>query len=124
MRFGAAPGASVGLVQVTTPALWPHVQPLADPQAPAPEAHTKAAQFVRPKLVIANVANPRGGSVLIRSLQAMYAAPVLALSARFQHGLEASKDAARRLGVSRVLPKPFTRTELLKAVEAAIKDAP
>src|SRR5262245_24976810 len=87
------------------------------------EAHTKAAQFLRPKLVIANVANPRGGSVLIRSLQAMYAAPVLALSARFQHGLEASKDAARRLGVSRVLPKPFTRTELLKAVEAAIKDA-
>src|SRR5262245_12054243 len=40
---GAAPRASVGLVQVTTPALWPHVQPLADPQDPAPEAHRKPA---------------------------------------------------------------------------------
>ena len=76
----------------------------------------------KPRLVIANVSNPRAASPLIRSLQDAYSAPILVVSARFQRGLGASKGAARRLGVCRVLPKPFTRHELLSAVRAALAD--
>jgi DNA-binding response OmpR family regulator len=86
----------------------------------AGEEAAKAAKAVRPVLVIANVSNPRGAQALIRSLQAAHAAPILVLSARFLRGLGASTEAARRLGVRKVLPKPFTRKELLSAVEEAI----
>jgi DNA-binding response OmpR family regulator len=73
-----------------------------------------------PRLVIANISNPRGADALIESLQAMYAAPILALSARFRRGLGTSTDVARCLGVQKVLPKPFTRKELLTAVRESI----
>jgi DNA-binding response OmpR family regulator len=74
-----------------------------------------------PRLVITNISDPRGAEELIRSLQAVYAAPILAISARFRRGLGASEAAARRLGVCKVLPKPFTRAELIAAVRDAIK---
>jgi DNA-binding response OmpR family regulator len=77
-----------------------------------------------PRLVIANVASPRGADPLIQALKAVYAAPILVLSARFRHGLGASVDTARRLGVRNVLPKPFTRKELLAAVEASLEREP
>jgi DNA-binding response OmpR family regulator len=48
----------------------------------------------------------------------VYAAPVLVVSARFRRG--ASTGVAQALGVSQVLPKPFTREELLSAVREAI----
>ena len=73
-----------------------------------------------PSLVIANVSSPRGAGTLIRALQETYAAPVLVVSARFRHGLGASNDAARSLRVCRVLPKPFTRAELLSAVRECL----
>lgn len=73
-----------------------------------------------PCLVIANVPDPRRGQALIRSLKAAYAAPVLALSARFQRGLASSRNVAQSLGVRGVLPKPFTREELLLAVQESI----
>jgi hypothetical protein len=44
---------------------------------------------------------------------------VLALSARFRRGFNASRDAAAHLGAGQVLPKPFTRRELIFAVEQA-----
>jgi len=75
-----------------------------------------------PCLVIANVPSPRGAQSLIESLQAMYAAPILVLSGRFRRGLAGSAEAARRLGVKKVLPKPFTRKELLAAVTASLED--
>ena len=87
----------------------------------ASEESRNSANAARPLLVIANVSNPRGARALIRSLQAAYAAPILMLSARFQRGLEASSEAARQLGVRKVLPKPFTREELLGAVNEAIE---
>ena len=73
------------------------------------------------RLVIANIPAPRAAAALIIALQAVYSAPILALSARFRAGLGSSSDAARRLGVAKVLPKPFSREELLDAVCESMK---
>ena len=70
----------------------------------------------RPALVVADVPDPESAEPHIRSMQQEYAAPILLLSARFRRGLAGSAEAARRLGVKKVLPKPFTRKELLAAV--------
>ena len=75
-----------------------------------------------PRLVIANVPSPNGAQPLIDSLRSVYPAPILVLSGRFRRGLAGSAEAARRLGVKRVLPKPFTRRELLSAVDEALED--
>lgn len=74
-----------------------------------------------PSLVIVDVPSPRGAQARIQALQAVYAAPILVLSGRFRRGLAGSTEAARRLGVKKVLPKPFTRRELLSAVNEALK---
>jgi DNA-binding response OmpR family regulator len=74
----------------------------------------------KPVLVIADVAEPQSCEALIRSLRE-YAAPILVLSARFRRGLAGSAEAARRLGVKKVLPKPFTRKELLAAVRESVE---
>ena len=74
-----------------------------------------------PHLIIADVPSPRGAETLIRSLQEVYPSPILLLSARFRRGLGESVDAARHLGVSKVLPKPFSRKELLCAVGESIE---
>ena len=88
------------------------------------EGYQVASGFVREMgktaLVIANVPNPKSGQRLIASLQE-YAAPVLLLSARFRRGLAGSTEAARRLGVKKVLPKPFSRQELLAAVRESVE---
>ena len=75
-----------------------------------------------PALVIVNVPNPRGAEALVRALERSHRAPVLVVSGRFRRGLGGSVEAARRLGVRRILPKPFTREELLAAVEESIAD--
>jgi DNA-binding response OmpR family regulator len=77
------------------------------------------AAGITPVLVIADVPDPlssEGGLAPLRE----YAAPILVLSARFRRGLAGSAEAARRLGVKIVLPKPFTRSELLEAVREAL----
>lgn len=81
-------------------------------------AHVPRA--VNAVLVIADVPDPRAAEALIRSLQE-YAAPILLLSARFRRGLAGSIETARRLGVKKVLPKPFTREEFLSAVRQSIE---
>lgn len=75
-----------------------------------------------PRLVIANVSSPRGAGALIRGMQELYKAPIMLISARFRRGLGASKDAAYRLRVRKVLPKPFTQEELLAAVHEILAD--
>lgn len=77
---------------------------------------------VAPQLVIADISNPDRAETTIGALRAAYPAPILALSARFRRGLGASSEAAHRLHVGKVLPKPFTREELLAAVSEAIED--
>ena len=74
-----------------------------------------------PRLVIADVPSPTAAPLRIEALRAVYAAPILVLSGRFRRGLAASAEAARRLGVKRVLPKPFSREELLSAVDEVLK---
>ena len=76
-----------------------------------------------PQLVIADISDPVSAGDTIDSLQACYAAPILALSARFRRGLGSSREPAARLRVGKVLPKPFTREELLCAVSEALKQS-
>jgi DNA-binding response OmpR family regulator len=71
-------------------------------------------------LVIADVPNPAHADAALRELGARHGAPILATSGRFRRDSAFSEDAARRLGVARLLPKPFTCEELLAAVEQCL----
>jgi CheY-like chemotaxis protein len=76
---------------------------------------------VKPRLVITDIFEPTSPRNTIEALQAAYAAPILALSARFRRGLGGSSEPAQRLHVAKVLPKPFTRQQLLRAVRETLK---
>jgi len=78
------------------------------------------AAVVKPQLVIADVSNPGSAGATIGALRAAYSVPILSLTALFRRGLGGSEEAARRLDVCKVLPKPFTRAELLAAVSESI----
>lgn len=80
-----------------------------------------APAMVTPRLVITDISDPGSAGNTIEALQAAYAAPILALSARFRRGLGGSSEPAQRLHVEKVLPKPFTRQRLLRAVRETLK---
>jgi DNA-binding NarL/FixJ family response regulator len=82
--------------------------------------NTPAPAGVSPQLVIADISDPNSASGTIELLRAAYSVPILALSTRFRRGLGGSTETAQRLEVWGVLPKPFTRGELLTAVVAAL----
>jgi DNA-binding response OmpR family regulator len=67
-------------------------------------------------LVIADVPDPAQANAVLQEIAARHGAPILVTSGRLRRDPVASKAAARRLGVARVLPKPFTCEELLAAV--------
>ncbi len=69
-----------------------------------------------PHLVIIDVPEPLGANGIIESVRQVHASPILLLSARFRRGMGSSSSLAQQLGVRNVLPKPFTRDELLSAV--------
>jgi len=73
-----------------------------------------------PHLIIIDVAEPLGADGIIASVRQVLASPILLLSARFRRGMGSSSSVARQLGVRNVLPKPFTRDELLSAVGESI----
>ena len=73
-----------------------------------------------PRLVIIDVPAPRSAEKIIKSVREVHASPILLLSARFRRGTGSSISVARQLGVRNVLPKPFTRGELLSAVGESI----
>ena len=73
-----------------------------------------------PQLVIIDVPTPRSAGRIIKSVRDEYAGPILLLSATFRRGVGTSVHVAPQLGVRHVLPKPFTRRELLAAVTASI----
>jgi DNA-binding response OmpR family regulator len=73
-----------------------------------------------PHLVIIDVPTPRSAGKIIKCVREVHAGPILLLSARFIRGVGSSISVARELGVRKVLPKPFTRGELLSAVGESI----
>ena len=78
-----------------------------------------------PDLVIVNLYMPRQAGVdVVRSVQQAHPGiPVIAISAQFRAGLDSSWWAARALGVRQLIAKPFTRSDLLRAVQAVIGPA-
>ena len=79
-----------------------------------------AGEGGKPHLVIIDVPTPRSAEKIIKSVREVHASPILLLSARFRRGTGSSISVARQLGVRKVLPKPFTRGELLSAVGESI----
>ena len=79
-----------------------------------------SASASAPDLVIVDVPDPRGAQPLLQSLRTGQGVPVLVVSARLRRGLARSAEAARRLGVRKVLSKPFSREQLLAAVSEAL----
>ena len=73
-----------------------------------------------PELVIIDIPTPRNAEKTIKSAREVHAGPILLLSARFRRGTGSSISVAHQLGVRNVLPKPFTRDELLSAVSESI----
>ena len=73
-----------------------------------------------PHLVIIDVPEPLGAGEIIKSVSEVHASPILLLSARLRRGTGSSISVARQLGVRNVLPKPFTRDELLSAVGESV----
>src|SRR5258705_13403258 len=73
-------------------------------------------------LVIVDVYMPRReGAKTLRDVKAAYpATPLIAISGQFRAGLVGSCTAADALGVHQVVAKPFTRQDLLAAVESVI----
>jgi DNA-binding response OmpR family regulator len=72
-----------------------------------------------PHLVIIDVPTPRTAQKMISSVREVFSSPILLLSGTFRRGTSSS-GYARQLGVHKMLPKPFTREELLSAVSESI----
>ena len=79
----------------------------------------------RADLVIVDVYMPRkvGADMVHAAQRAHRGAPVIAISGQFRPGLGRSRAAAQALGAQHIIPKPFSREELLAAVRLVIGPA-
>jgi CheY-like chemotaxis protein len=73
-----------------------------------------------PDLLILDAARPEHVASRLSALGVAPGTPVLVVSASCRRGLGASTNTARRFGARQILPKPYTRQELLAAVAAAL----
>jgi len=78
----------------------------------------------RVDLIMVDVGNLRGATERVQALRAIHTAPILLVSGRLRRGLAPSPDLALQLGAAAVLPKPYTRAQLLAAVAVALAPAP
>lgn len=69
-------------------------------------------------VALVDVASPGSAAPLIAAIRAIHQAPIILLSARLRSNQAGSRDLARQLGVRAVLGKPFSREELLAAVDS------
>ena len=69
-------------------------------------------------LIIADICMPKeqGVESILALKQAYPGASIIVISGRVCSGVGGSAEAARRLGVRKVLSKPFTREDVLEAV--------
>jgi DNA-binding NtrC family response regulator len=76
-------------------------------------------------LVIVDVYMPRHeGAKRLSAVKAVHpGTPLIAMSGHFRPGLVGSCSAADALGVQQVIAKPFSRRDLLAAVESVIGSA-
>jgi DNA-binding response OmpR family regulator len=76
-------------------------------------------------LVIVDVYMPRHeGATTLRGVAAAHpGAPLIAISSQFRPGLVGSSAAADALGVCQAIAKPFSRRDLLAAVQSVIGPA-
>jgi len=75
----------------------------------------------RPHLALVDVATPKGARSQVRRLQIPADMPVLLMSARLGRTASSSPGIAEQLGVRGVLSKPFSREQLLAAVQEALR---
>ena len=70
-------------------------------------------------LVMLDLANPGRASGRVEALRALHQAPVMVVSTHQRKAPQPSPLLARRVGAAAILPKPYTRDELLAAVASA-----
>ena len=82
----------------------------------------KAPDGEQPDLVIVDIYMPRSTGVeTLENVRIMHpGTPLVAISGQFCSGLVRCGATAHRLGVQRIIAKPFDRDELLEAVRAVI----
>ena len=73
-------------------------------------------------LVIADVPDPGKADEVLQSVRARYKVPILVTSGRFTRDPASTRRAANRLGVAKVLPKPFTCDGLVCAVKEILNE--
>jgi len=74
-------------------------------------------------VLIADLPSPRRAAEPVRLLRSVHRGAIVLVSARLRVTADRSCELARQLGVSAMLPKPFTRQELLAVLDEAMRPA-